>query len=648
MTDYLKYRPIKNIPRLPLTGNIDITYRCNNHCRHCWLRISCNASAKHQESPLEEIIRLVDEARAMGCRHWRISGGEPMLRIDFVEIFDYMTTKASGYTLNTNGTLITPSIAKRMKRKGTKLVALYGATPEVHDHITRTSGSFDACMQGMAYLKEAGAGFTVQIVPMRDNFHQYEDMIQLAQILSPHWRIGSPWLYLSASGNPDTNREIMRQRLSPGEVAKLEPPTACHEDAWQENHHTALSTNSVNHLFADCIANRRDFHADPYNTLSFCGYIIDPAFRYPFGKGNFSQFWEAFMPDLMNKVPEAAENSGNCQTCNLKNNCSWCPAFAFLEHRRFSARIDYLCDIAQEKNKLMESKKNDFRYYQIAGITVQLESDLPLTDSTFDPKFKQFEIDGLKEEVVRIRHRYSMNGLDLDQLGEKFYHRPPWAIYRKKDFWIYTGISADTNDDSIHQVVVCSQDHTRNVIYHLDETVLRKGHLGSLSLMPTDQIILSRVLADRQGCYLHASGVSLNNLGLLFAGHSGAGKTTAVSFLQHHAEILCDDRMIVRRWPEGFRIHGTWSHGDIKTVSAQSAPLKAILFLNQSEDHRLELINDKRIASRFLLEVLIKPLVTASWWDQMLALIENMVREIPCYNMYFKKDGRFMDLLEKL
>lgn len=645
MNDYLTYTPIKNIPRLPLTGSIDITHRCNNRCRHCWLSISAGDSAKQKESSLDEIIRLVDEARNMGCRNWRISGGEPMLRADFTEIFDYMTSKASGYTLNTNGTLITPLIAKLLKRKGTKLVALYGATEKVHDHITRTPGSFDAFIQGTAYLNEAASGFTVQIIPMRDNFHQYDDMIQLAQTLSPNWRIGSPWLYLSASGDRDKNREIMRQRLTPGEVAWLEPPDACLNDNLQDNHRAADPANGP---FADCIAGRRDFHADPYTNLSFCGYIIDSALRYPFAKGNFSQFWEEFIPALTTRNPEMAGGSENCRTCHLNRSCYWCPAFAFLEHRRFNARVDYLCDIAREKHKLIKDRKNDFRYYQIAGITVQMASDLPLSDVTFADKFKPFEIEKPTGDVVRIHHRFSMNDLDLGRLGRKIYHRPPWAIYRQRNYWIYTGISDDTDDDSIHQVVVCSQDHTRNVIYHPDETLFRKGFTGSLSLMPTDQIILSRVLADLQGCYLHASGASFNGQGLLFTGHSGAGKSTAVSFLPDHAEILCDDRMIVRKWPEGFRIHGTWSHGDIQTVSARSAPLKAILFLNQSRDHRLERINDKRIAFRLLLAVLIKPLVTASWWNQMLALIENMVREIPCYQLYFKKDRHFVDLLENL
>ena len=87
-----------------------------------------------------------------------------MLRPDFSEIFDYITSHAKTYSINTNGTLITPEIAELMKRKGNKMVALYGATADVHDRVTRNPGSFAATMRGFSLLKEAGAGFVVQII----------------------------------------------------------------------------------------------------------------------------------------------------------------------------------------------------------------------------------------------------------------------------------------------------------------------------------------------------------------------------------------------------------------------------------------------------------------------------------------------------
>jgi MoaA/NifB/PqqE/SkfB family radical SAM enzyme len=201
-SDYAKLEINPSFPRLPLQGSLDLTYRCNNNCRHCWLRISPHSEERQKELGLREIKGLVDEARRMGCRRWSISGGEPMLRPDFAEIFDYITSHCASYSLNTNGTLITPEIAELMKRKGNKMVALYGATAEVYDHITRNPGSFSATMRGFDLLREAGVGFTVQLIPMRDDYHQFPEMVGLAKSLSSHWRVGAAWLYLSSNGDP--------------------------------------------------------------------------------------------------------------------------------------------------------------------------------------------------------------------------------------------------------------------------------------------------------------------------------------------------------------------------------------------------------------------------------------------------------------
>ena len=95
----------------------------------------------------------------MGCRRWLISGGEPMLRPDFVDIFDMITRRSLSYSLNTNGTLITPAIARLLRRKGAKMVALYGATAEIHDHITRTPGSFAADHAGICLPPGGKGGF---------------------------------------------------------------------------------------------------------------------------------------------------------------------------------------------------------------------------------------------------------------------------------------------------------------------------------------------------------------------------------------------------------------------------------------------------------------------------------------------------------
>ncbi len=86
--------------------------------------MTVGAQSKLKELSTFEVINVVNQRREVGVSEFILSGGEPMLREDFCEIFDYITAKARRYSLNTNGTLITPEIARLMKRKGTKMVAI--------------------------------------------------------------------------------------------------------------------------------------------------------------------------------------------------------------------------------------------------------------------------------------------------------------------------------------------------------------------------------------------------------------------------------------------------------------------------------------------------------------------------------------------
>jgi hypothetical protein len=325
------------------------------------------------------------------------------------------------------------------------------------------------------------------------------------------------------------------------------------------------------------------------------------------------------------------------------------------------------------------------RYYHIAGITIRMEAVLPITDTTFHPKFKHFEANGPGKDTITIRHHFSLPDLNGWDIGEEVYRKPPWAIYKKRRSWVYVGISGDiwgaikrlcsrirhrlypltlksrqktkraesifarsVKGGNIYQLAVFNHDYSNIRIYNKTGKSFRRGNLHSITLFPTDQILLARVLADREGCYIHASGVVLDGKGILFVGHSDAGKSTMVMMLQDKAKVLCDDRIIVRRWPEGFKIHGTWSHGDVPDVSADSAPLKAILFLKQARENRLIPIDHKQEIITRLLACLIKPLSTADWWEKMLALVDQMAREVPCYSLHFTKDGGVIDLLRHL
>jgi len=550
MPEYWKLE-VRDMPRLPLEGNLDLTYRCNNTCRHCWLWLAPNAPEQGDELAFDEIRKIADEARSMGTRAWHISGGEPMLRDDFAEIFDFLTRQATTYSLNTNGTLITPEIAQLLKRKGSKMIALYGATADTYDRVTRHEGGFEKAMRGFRYMQEAGAGFTVQLIPMRDNWHEWEQMQALAKSLSRHWRVGAAWLYLSACGSPARNAEIDRQRLDPREVIELDKPDPAYGERMEELQgsggaeeqgstpaplHPCSPAQLDDRLFARCIAGRRDFHIDPYGKMTWCCFIKDPALRYDLRRGTFQDAWDNFIPSLADKVRGGDEWRENCGACEKRADCRWCAVYAYLETGRYFARIPYLCAVADgarafKANWLTKHR----RYFRIAGITVRVESDLDFDAVKFKDEFASFAVDGPGDDNVTLRHHFELPDLKGKDLGEELYRKPPWAISRQKNgAWIYRGISPSGTDDDLHRVAVFNADHTHGTIYSLPRDLehIRENGWHSLSLFPTDQIWLAPLLADRNAVLLHSAAAIVNGQGLVFVGHSEAGKSTTMEMLK--------------------------------------------------------------------------------------------------------------------
>jgi hypothetical protein len=83
-------------------------------------------------------------------------------------------------------------------------------------------------------------------------------------------------------------------------------------------------------------------------------------------------------------------------------------------------------------------------------------------------------------------------------------------------------------------------------------------------------------------------------------------------------------------------------------VSSASAPLNAIFFLQKSSQNSIVPVKHRLEIARRLLGCLIKPFVTGDWWQKMLALVETIALEVPCYHLKFDKSGKVVPELEKL
>ena len=143
--------------RTPIRAAIEITHRCNNNCVQCYNNLPLNdKETRRKELSYEEHCRIIDEISALGCLWLLFTGGEIFARKDFLDIYTYAKQKGMLITLFTNGTLITPEIADYLVqyRPFVIEITLYGNTQETYERVTRISGSFDRCMQGIELLRQ--------------------------------------------------------------------------------------------------------------------------------------------------------------------------------------------------------------------------------------------------------------------------------------------------------------------------------------------------------------------------------------------------------------------------------------------------------------------------------------------------------------
>ncbi|MGD8793010.1 MAG: radical SAM protein, partial [Anaerolineae bacterium] len=120
----------------PLGGGIELTHRCNLGCIHCYNRKKAgDRAARDAEMSYDTICRIVDQAAEMGCFSLYLTGGEPLLRRDFLDIYGYVISKGILTVLFTNATLITPRIADHLAEYPPLFVdiSLYGRTKDVYE-----------------------------------------------------------------------------------------------------------------------------------------------------------------------------------------------------------------------------------------------------------------------------------------------------------------------------------------------------------------------------------------------------------------------------------------------------------------------------------------------------------------------------------
>jgi radical SAM protein with 4Fe4S-binding SPASM domain len=341
--------------RIPLDGSIELTHRCNLRCVHCYLGDQdAIRKHRHEEMSTREIMALIDEVVEAGALNFTFSGGDPMVRKDFAELYIYAVKKGLLVTVFCDGVLISDRIIAVFKQYPPRMVevSIYGATRDTYEAITQVKGSFARCLAGINRLDENRQRFTLKTVLMSGNRHELEDMRALAKSFGVDFYFDTAIFPCLPHGDNDAGANPSPASMDVA-LPSLDRPTALRvapEEAAaaqlsdprkvQELADLYLRTKGIpdNDRLYVCGAGQTTFHVDPYGNLQPC--TISTNVDYNLRDGGFLKGWNGPIADIRD-IRISADNS--CRSCDKQAMCSGCPAMFFAENGAGDRKSEYIC-----------------------------------------------------------------------------------------------------------------------------------------------------------------------------------------------------------------------------------------------------------------------------------------------------------------
>jgi radical SAM protein with 4Fe4S-binding SPASM domain len=346
----------------PLSFELEVTARCNNDCRHCYInRPAGDLEARARELSLPEIEAIAGEAASLGAMWCLITGGEALLREDFFDI--YLALKRLGLLVSvfTNACLVTPEhLALFTKYPPRDLeVTVYGVTPETYERVTRRPGSFAAFHRGLDLLLQGGVKVRLKAMALRANVDELPEIARFCREHTRDYFRFDPLLHLRFDGDPVKNEEIRAQRLSPEEIIALEQGdperfAALAKTCTPENLPSGDHTH-CDHLF-HCSAGLGNFVVSCEGLFRLCSSLWHPDCTYNLRQGCLKDALEHFLPRVRGMRSQNRQFLETCRGCALINLCMWCPAHAYLETGRLDAWVEYFCRVAQTRARALGHK----------------------------------------------------------------------------------------------------------------------------------------------------------------------------------------------------------------------------------------------------------------------------------------------------
>ncbi len=345
----------------------NMTNRCNLKCLHCY--ISAEDRSYSDELTTDEAKAFIDDIAQMGCPVLLFSGGEPLLREDIFELGRYAAEKGTRPVISSNGTLITPEVAKKIKAAGFQYVGIsIDGAEATHDHFRQHKGGFKAAISGIKNCVAAGvkAGTRLTI-----NAHNYKDLPAVLDIVEKEHIPCFCMYHLVYAGR---GREMAKQDISHAESRRTMQILIDKALNWDkrgieteilttDNHadgiflwnyikqHLPKRADEVVELLqmhGGCSAGGKMANVDPRGNVHPCQFWS----HYTLGnirEKRFSEIWSNPDEPLLNKLHNMKDHlQGKCGSCKHKELCGGCRIRAEAVSRNVWAE-DPACYLTEEE-----------------------------------------------------------------------------------------------------------------------------------------------------------------------------------------------------------------------------------------------------------------------------------------------------------
>jgi 12,18-didecarboxysiroheme deacetylase len=158
----------------------NVTRRCNLKCVHCYAHAK-NTSFDN-ELTTEQGKQLIDDLADFGSPVMLFSGGEPLVRKDLPQLAAYAVEKGMRAVISTNGTLITPEMARNLKEIGLSYVGIsLDGMEEINDRFRGVSGAFRSALEGIKNSQAAGIKVGLRFTVNKFNVNEIPKIFQLLE-----------------------------------------------------------------------------------------------------------------------------------------------------------------------------------------------------------------------------------------------------------------------------------------------------------------------------------------------------------------------------------------------------------------------------------------------------------------------------------